>query len=81
MTAEERYKEAKSRYAGIAVDTDRARTPEELMEDIDKVLALAPGRTKLNLHASYAVFEDGVQVDRDRLQPRTGMSSGRGVFC
>ena len=24
MTAEERYKEAKSRYAGIAVDTDRA---------------------------------------------------------
>ena len=23
MTAEERYKEAKSRYAGIAVDTDR----------------------------------------------------------
>ena len=44
----------------------RARTPEELMEDIDKVLALAPGRTKLNLHASYAVFEDGVQVDRDR---------------
>lgn len=59
----------------------RARTPEELMEDIDKVLALAPGRTKLNLHASYAVFEDGVQVDRDRLQPRTGMSSDRGVFC
>ena len=37
----------------------RARTPQELMADIDKVLSLCPGRKKLNFHTSYAVFEDG----------------------
>ena len=30
----------------------RARTPEELMADIDEVLKLIPGRAKMNLHAS-----------------------------
>ena len=30
----------------------RARTPEELMADIDKALSLIPGRHRLNLHAS-----------------------------
>ena len=34
----------------------RARTPEELMADLDEVLSLIPGRPKLNLHASYAIF-------------------------
>lgn len=47
----------------------RARTPEELMMDMDKVLSLVPGKAKLNLHASYAIFEDGVHVDRDQLKP------------
>ena len=37
----------------------RARTPEELMADIDKVLSLIPGKPKMNLHASYAIFEKG----------------------
>src|SRR5699024_9831166 len=37
----------------------KARTPEELMADIDKVLTLVPGMAKLNLHASYAIFKDG----------------------
>ena len=37
----------------------RARTPEELMDDIDMALKLCPGTKKLNLHASYAVFEEG----------------------
>ena len=41
----------------------RARTPEELMSDIDMVLKLCPGAKKLNLHASYAIFEDGEWVD------------------
>lgn len=36
----------------------KARTPEELMADIDKVFSLVPGKHKLNLHASYAIFED-----------------------
>ena len=50
----------------------RARTPEELMADIDEVLKLIPGKPKLNLHASYAIFDDenGGWVDRDKLEPK-----------
>ena len=50
----------------------RARSPEELMADIDLVLKLCPGTKKLNLHASYAIFdeENGGWVDRDRIEPR-----------
>ena len=50
----------------------RARTPEELMADIDEVLKLIPGKAKLNLHASYAIFdeENGGWVDRDKLEPK-----------
>ena len=36
----------------------RARTPEELMSDLDVVLKLCPGTKKLNLHACYAIFDD-----------------------
>jgi len=48
----------------------RARTPEELMADLDMVLKLCPGTKKMNLHASYAIFEDGDWADRDRLEPK-----------
>lgn len=48
----------------------KARTPEELMADIDKVFSLVPGKHKLNLHASYAIFEEGELVDRDKLEPK-----------
>ncbi len=48
----------------------KARTPEELMADIDKALSLVPGAHKLNLHASYAIFEDGEYADRDALLPK-----------
>ena len=47
----------------------KARTPDELKEDIDKVFSLVPGKKKLNLHASYAVFADGEFADRDELRP------------
>ncbi len=105
------YIEAKEKYAGLGVDTDkaietlknvpislhcwqgddvigfdndggltggiqttgnyigRARTPDELMADMDKVLSLTPGKLKLNLHASYAIF-DGYFADRDKLEPK-----------
>ncbi len=46
----------------------RARTPKELMEDIDKALSLIPGKKKLNLHACYAIF-NGDKVDRDKFKP------------
>ena len=29
----------------------KARTPEELMQDMDKTMSLMPGKKKLNLHA------------------------------
>lgn len=48
----------------------KARTPEELMADMDKVLSLIPGKHKINLHASYAIFEDGEWADRDKLEPK-----------
>lgn len=48
----------------------KARTPEELMRDMDEVLRLTPGKKKLNLHASYAIFEKGEHVDRDKLEPK-----------
>jgi len=50
----------------------RARTPEELMADIDKVISLVPGQVKMNLHACYAIFdeENGGWADRDKLEPK-----------
>ncbi len=48
----------------------RARTPQELMADIEEVLKLCPGTKKLNLHASYAIFAPGEWVDRDKLEPK-----------
>lgn len=47
----------------------KATTPEQLMADIDKAFSLIPGKKKLNLHASYAIFEDGEFADRDALKP------------
>ena len=49
----------------------RARTPQELMADIDKVISIIPGCVKMNLHASYAIFdEENPWVDRDKLEPK-----------
>lgn len=47
-----------------------ARTPDELMKDIDFALSLIPGKHRINLHACYAVFENGEFADRDHLEPR-----------
>jgi len=51
-------------YPGVA------RTPAELMADMDKVMSLCPGKKKLNLHASYAIFEEGEYADRNALEPK-----------
>ncbi|MCQ2448976.1 MAG: L-rhamnose isomerase [Clostridia bacterium] len=48
----------------------KARTPEELMADMDKVMSLCPGKKKINVHACYAIFEEGGFVDRDKLEPK-----------
>ena len=47
----------------------KATTPEQLMADIDKAFSLIPGKKKLNLHACYAIFENGEFADRDALKP------------
>jgi len=48
----------------------KARTPQELMQDMEKAISLMPGKKKLNLHASYAIFEEGEFADRDKLEPK-----------
>ena len=66
----------------------RARTPEELMADLDLVMKLCPGTKKMNLHACYAIFdkENGGWVDRDRLEPKhfkkwVDYCKARGLGC
>lgn len=48
----------------------KAKTPDDLMHDMEKVISLCPGKKKLNLHASYAIFEKGEFADRDKLEPK-----------
>ncbi len=48
----------------------KARNFEELTADFEKALSMIPGRKRINLHASYAVFENGDSADRDSIQPR-----------
>lgn len=62
----------------------KATTPDELMADIDKVFSLVPGKKKLNLHASYAIFDDNEFADRDKLEPKhfskwVKYATGRGI--
>lgn len=48
----------------------KARTPEELMADMDKAMSLIGGKHRINLHACYAIFEEGEWADRDALEPK-----------
>ncbi len=48
----------------------KATTPEQLMADFDKAISLIPGKKRINLHASYAIFEDGEFADRDALETK-----------
>lgn len=48
----------------------KATTPEELIADYDKAFSLIPGKKKVNLHACYAIFEQGEYVGRDKIQPK-----------
>jgi len=46
----------------------KARTPQELRDDLDMVYRLLPGKHRLNLHAMYAET-GGKPVDRAELRP------------
>ena len=48
----------------------KAMTPDQLMADMDKAMSLCPGAKKINVHACYAIFEDGQFADRDKLEPK-----------
>ncbi|MEG1503648.1 L-rhamnose isomerase [Enterococcus sp. 22-H-5-01] len=110
-TVEERYQEAKVRYAEIGVDTEAAlqklqevkismhcwqgddvkgflnpdgeltggimatgdypgaaHTPDQLRQDMEKALALIPGKHKINLHAIYLDTDEA--VDLDEIEPK-----------
>ena len=47
----------------------KARTIEELRQDIEKVVKLVPGSHRLSLHAIYGDF-GGEFVDRDQIEPK-----------
>ena len=57
---------------GIAVTGNypgKAKTADELREDLDKALSMIPGKHRLNLHAFYGEF-GGMKVDRNEIQPK-----------
>ena len=47
----------------------KARTPQELMKDLEFALALIPGKHRVNLHACYGIHE-GKITDRDKLSEK-----------
>jgi L-rhamnose isomerase len=57
---------------GLAVTGNhpgRARTPDELRADLEKVFSLVPGKHRLNLHAFY-LETGGQKVDRDQIETK-----------
>ncbi len=46
----------------------KARTPDELRADLEKVFSLLPGRHRLNLHAMY-LDAGGKKIERNKIQP------------
>ncbi|MEX1010385.1 MAG: L-rhamnose isomerase [Chthoniobacterales bacterium] len=57
---------------GLAVTGNhpgRARTPEELRADLEKVFSLVPGKHRLNLHAFY-LESGGAKIDRDQIETK-----------
>ena len=57
---------------GLAVTGNypgKARSPDELRDDLDQALALIPGNHRVNLHAFYGEF-GAKKVDRDAIEPK-----------
>ena len=48
----------------------KARGPEELMADMRFAFSLIPGAKKINVHACYAIIEDGEEYSRDKIEPK-----------
>lgn len=57
---------------GIAVTGNypgKARSLDEMRQDLEKVYSVIPGRHRLNLHTHYGDF-GGAKVDRDAVEPK-----------
>ncbi len=64
------HPEAAGVDGGLAVTGNypgKARTADELRGDIEEVLRLVPGVSRLNLHACYAEFDSPNHPDRDAI--------------
>ncbi len=64
--------DGESLSGGIAVTGNypgKARTIDQLRQDIEQALRLIPGKHRLNLHAFYGEF-GGQAVDRDAIEPK-----------
>lgn len=48
----------------------RARNPEELISDMKFAFSLIPGAKKINVHACYAIAEEGEEYSRDKIEPK-----------
>ena len=65
--------DSKNGRAGDGIQTTgnypgKARNFEELKADFLKASSLIPGKKRINLHASYAIFGEGEWVDRDKIE-------------
>ncbi len=47
----------------------KASTIEQVMQDVEKAMSLLPGKQRLNLHAFYGDFRNGM-ADRNEIEPR-----------
>ena len=66
------HRETSSSSGGIRVTGNypgRARTIDEVRQDLEKVYSLLAGCHRLNLHAIYGDFQNK-NVDRDEIEPR-----------
>lgn len=48
----------------------RASNFYQLTSDMELAFSLIPGKKKINVHACYAVFDEGDFADRDKLEPK-----------
>jgi L-rhamnose isomerase len=46
----------------------RAKTPEQLRQDLEKVYSLLPGSHRMNLHSMYGEFKNK-SIDRNKIKP------------
>ena len=53
----------------------RARNPQELMDDLAKVISLCPGKKRINLHMGHAVYAPGGQVGGPRQDAGLGVQA------